>query len=82
MRSESDASAAASANAVGAANASSTTTSNMAQVQSGGAAIQNASGLQCSAQNATQLENLHAFQEYTFKKIASCDVCKDFLRGK
>lgn len=29
-----------------------------------------------------QAENQHFFQEYTFKKIASCDVCKDFLRGK
>jgi len=28
------------------------------------------------------LETQHCFQEYTFKKIASCDVCKDFLRGK
>lgn len=28
-----------------------------------------------------QSENQHIFQEYTFKKIASCDVCKDFLKG-
>ena len=33
-------------------------------------------------QQPSQLENLHCFQEYTFKKIASCDVCKDFLRGQ
>lgn len=34
------------------------------------------------AMGGGQQENQHFFQEYTFKKIASCDVCKDFLRGK
>lgn len=29
-----------------------------------------------------QQENQHFFQEYTFKKIAACDVCREFLRGK
>lgn len=38
-------------------------------------------GSQSSSQQQQQ-ENQHFFQEYTFKKIASCDVCKDFLRGK
>lgn len=32
--------------------------------------------------NSSQPENQHFFQEYTFKKISSCDVCKDFLRGE
>lgn len=32
--------------------------------------------------SSQQPDNQHFFQEYTFKKIASCDVCKDFLRGK
>ncbi|KAG9510892.1 SH3 and cysteine-rich domain-containing protein [Fragariocoptes setiger] len=31
--------------------------------------------------NFTPQENQHFFQEYTFKKIAACDVCREFLRG-
>jgi hypothetical protein len=43
---------------------------------------QSATGQQSgSGSVSSQLENQHFFQEYTFKKIASCDVCKDFLRG-
>ena len=27
-------------------------------------------------------ENVHVFQEYTYKKITPCDICSQILRGK